>query len=92
MAKAKLHFGSLVVACGSPGMPCCYMWLSQHSLLSYVLNEYSSVVLGTLFLHAALLAGLVITCGSPDFSLRSVSFAETLVALDDSAYSSLSAF
>ena len=72
-------------------MPFRYMRLSQHSLLSYGLNDYSSVVLGALFLHAALLAGFVITCVSPDISLRSVSFAETLVALYDSDCGSLSA-
>ena len=50
---------------------------SQHSLLPYVLDDYSSVVLGTLFLHTALLTDLVITCGSPVISLRSFLFAET---------------
>ena len=59
------HFGSLVVACGSPRMSCHYMRLSQHSLLPYDLNDYYSVVLGALSLHAALLECLVLTWGSP---------------------------
>ena len=59
------HFGSLVVACGSPRMSCRYMRLSQHSLLPYDLNDYYSVVLGALSLHAALLECLVLTWGSP---------------------------
>ena len=49
-------------------MPCHFMRLSQQSH-QYGWNDYSSVVLGAFFLHAALLAGLVITCCSPDISL-----------------------
>ena len=85
------YFRSLVVTCGSPGMPCLCVWLSQHSLLPYVLDDYSSVIFGALFLHTALLVGLIVTCGSPDISFLSFSFAETLLAPDDSAGGSLSA-
>ena len=49
------------------------------------------IVFGAWFLHAAFLTGLVITCGSLDVSLRSVSFVETLVALYVSACGLLSA-
>ena len=49
-------------------MPCRFMRLSQQSH-QYGWNDYSSVVLGAFFLHAALLAGLVITCCSPHISL-----------------------
>ena len=47
--------------------------------------------MGALFLHKALLAGLVITCGSPAISLCSFSFAETLFSPDVSDSGSLSA-
>ena len=47
--------------------------------------------MGALFLHTALLAGLVITCGSPAISLCSLSFVETLFAPDESSSGLLSA-
>ena len=81
--------------------PCRYMQLSWNALSFHVtLPAFSSTVrsewllfcrLGALFLHVALLAGLVVTGGSLDISLCSFSFVETLVAQDDSACGSLSA-
>ena len=60
------HFGRLLVTWGSARMPCHFMRLSQLSH-QYGWNDYSSIVLGAFFLHAALLAGIVITCCSPIF-------------------------